>query len=130
CRTGLFDAFHDAWLPEEWHVVGDRAVAIGDGAFVLRPEFVAHWDYIIWLDIHMETMVERARRRDAPWVGSEWAVEERYRRHWIPTHEFYERLDDPQSFAHAIVDNRDPGAPRLVRLSRLSTQAGERRPWE
>ena len=23
CRTALFDAVHDTWLPEEWHTVGD-----------------------------------------------------------------------------------------------------------
>ena len=117
CRTALFDAFHDAWLPEEWHVVGDPTVAIVDGAFLLRPEFIDHWDHIIWLDIDMETMVERARRRDVAWVGSEQAVEERYRRHWIPTHELYERLVEPESFAHAIVDHRDPREPRLLRLT-------------
>src|SRR5215212_8253801 len=38
CRTALFDAFHDALLPEEWRVVGDQAVAIVDGAFLLRPD--------------------------------------------------------------------------------------------
>ena len=35
CRTALFDSFHDVWLPEEWHTVGDQAVAIVDGAFLL-----------------------------------------------------------------------------------------------
>jgi len=117
CRTGLFDAFHNTWLPEEWQTVGDRTVAIVDGVFLLRPDLAGNWDYVIWLEIDMETMVERARRRDVAWVGSEQVVEERYRKHWIPTHERYERLDDPQAFAHAIVDNREPGKPRLLRLT-------------
>jgi uridine kinase len=115
-RTALFDSFHDAWLPEEWRTVGDQAVAIVDGAFLLRPELAGHWDYVIWLDIDMETMVERARRRDVAWVGSEQAVEERYRRHWIPTHELYERLTDAPARAHAVVDNRDLRRPVLLRL--------------
>jgi uridine kinase len=118
CRPALFDSFHDAWLPEEWRAVGDRAVAIVDGAFLLRPELAAHWDYIIWLDIDMETMVERARRRDSAWAGSEQVVEERYRRRWIPTHELYERLTDAPARAHAVVDNRDLQRPSLLRLSR------------
>jgi uridine kinase len=117
CRTALFDALHDAWLPEEWHAVGDQTVAVVDGAFLLRPELAGHWDYVIWLDIDMETMVERARHRDVAWVGSEQAMEERYRRHWIPTHELYERLTEPRTRAHAVIDNRNPQAPRIHRLS-------------
>lgn len=118
CRPALFDAFHDAWLPEEWRVVGDEAVAIIDGAFLLRPELAGHWDYVMWLDIDWETMVLRARNRDVAWVGSAQVVEERYRRHWIPTHERYERLTGGSSSAHAVVDNRCAEAPRLLRLAR------------
>ncbi len=117
CRTALFDAFHDAWLPEEWHVVGDQAVTIIDGIFLLRPGLADLWDYVVWLDIDMETMVARARRRDMAWVGSEQVVEERYRRHWIPTHELYERLVEPRTHAHAVIDNRNLQAPRIHRLS-------------
>jgi uridine kinase len=118
CRIALFDAFHDVWWPEEWHAVGDCTVAIIDGVFLLRPELAGHWDYVVWLDIDMETMVERARRRDVAWVGSEDVVEERYRRHWIPTHELYERLIKPETSAHAIIDNRRPQEPTVLRLAR------------
>ncbi|HZU77464.1 MAG TPA: uridine kinase [Dehalococcoidia bacterium] len=118
CRTALFDSFHDGWLPEEWRDVGDTAIAICDGVFLLRPELADHWDYLIWLDIDMELMVERARRRDVAWVGSERRVVERYRRHWIPTHELYERLTAAPDRADAVVDNHDPAAPRILRLTR------------
>lgn len=117
CRPALFDSFHDVWLPDEWRAVGDQAVAIVDGVFLLRPELAGHWDYLIWLDIDDETMVERARQRDVAWVGSADVVEERYRRHWIPTHELYERLTDAPAHAHAVVDNRDLQRPTLLRLS-------------
>ena len=117
CRTALFDSFHDAWLPETWHAVGDHAVAIVDGAFLLRPELVTHWDFVVWVEIDFETMVERARRRDVAWVGSEIVVEERYRRHWIPTHELYERMVDPRTHAHAVIDNRDFWSPKILRLA-------------
>jgi uridine kinase len=117
CRPALFDAFHDTWLPEAWRLVGERAVAIVDGVFLLRSDLAEHWDYRIWLDIDIETMVERARRRDVAWVGSEQVVEERYRRHWVPTHELYERLTDAASLADVVLDNRDVQRPRLLRLS-------------
>lgn len=118
CRPSLFDSFHDTPFPEEWHEVDAHTVAIVDGAFLLRPELASHWDFVIWLDIDMEMMVERARRRDVAWVGSADVVEERYRRHWIPTHQLYEALVAPQSLAHAVIDTRDLNAPRIVRLTR------------
>jgi uridine kinase len=117
CRPALFDSFDDEWFPEEWFQVGDETVAVVDGAFLLRPELAGHWDYVIWLDIDMETMVARACDRDVAWVGSAKVVEERYRRHWIPTHELYERLVNPQAYAHALIDNRHPQTPKLLRLA-------------
>ncbi len=116
CRTGIFDSFHDTWLPEEWHQVARDAVVLVDGAFLLRPELVASWDYIVWLDIDWETMLERARRRDVAWVGSEQLVLDRYRNHWIPTHQLYERDSSAREHAHAIVDNRNIDEPTILRL--------------
>jgi len=117
CRTALFDSLADRPFPEAWISVGDQDVAIIDGIFLLRPEFADQWDFIIWLDIDMETMVQRACDRDVAWVGSAQEVEDRYRRHWIPTHELYERLTSPSAQAHAVIDNRCCAAPKVVRLS-------------
>lgn len=117
CRPSLFDSYHDVWFPDVWVEVSADAVAIVDGAFLLRPELAAHWDYVIWLDIDMETMVERARRRDVAWAGSEEVVIERYRNLWIPTHDLYERLVAPMTKAHAIIDNRDVHAPTIRKLA-------------
>lgn len=120
CRTALWDAFSDKEVPEQWHHVGERDIAIVDGAFLLRPELAGQWDYVIWLDIDNETMVNRALQRDVAWVGSTRVVEERYRRHWVPTHELYEQLTSAPSRAHAFVDNRVLQEPRLLRLTRPS----------
>jgi hypothetical protein len=49
-------------------------------------------------------------------VGSEQQVVERYRRHWIPTHELYERLTDAPARAHAVIDNRNVQEPVIRRL--------------
>lgn len=117
CRLALFDAFQDEWLPETWIQVGPTTIVFIDGVFLLRPEFAGLWDYSIWIDIDVETMIERARRRDVAWVGSDQDVVERYRRHWVPTHEFYERLASPVQHAHAVIDNRDIEAPVIRKLS-------------
>jgi uridine kinase len=115
CRTALFDSSHDVWFDEQWHVVGTECVLIVDGAFLSRPELIREWDYLVWLYVDTETMVERARRRDVAWVGSAEVVEQRYRDRMIPTHLLYERLVDPQRHAHAVVDMRDLDAPGIIR---------------
>jgi len=119
CRTALFDSYHDAWLPEEWHAVGATCVLIVDGAFLQRPELRTGWDYLIWLDIDAESMVARARQRDVAWVGSEEVVVDRYRRRMIPSHALYDELAQPRERANTVIDTRDLGAPRIVKLGRL-----------
>jgi hypothetical protein len=81
----------------------------------------ASWDYLMWLDIDFETMIERARKRDAAWVGSEAIVAKRYRRLWIPIHRLYEQLTNARARADAFIDNRDVQSPVLRRLGRLPT---------
>ena len=115
CRTAMLDSFNDVLLPEEWHDLADEAVVIVDGIFLLHPELAMHWDYVIWLDADVEIMVERARKRDAAWVGSAAAVEQRYRQFRQPVHELYERLASPAAQAHAILDNSNIEQPKLVR---------------
>ncbi|GAB2564292.1 uridine kinase [Gracilibacillus alcaliphilus] len=105
-------------MPEQWHHVGDRDIAIIDGIFLLHSELAGYWDYVIWLDIDNETMVKRALQRDVAWVGSTQAVEERYRRFWIPAHERYEQLTLAPSRAHAFIDNQGFTEPKLLRLSK------------
>jgi uridine kinase len=117
CRPALFDSYNDVWLPEEWVDVGADTIAIIDGAFLLRTELAGHWDYVIWLDIDIETMVDRARQRDVAWTGSEERVVERYRNLWIPTHLLYERLVEPMSKADLVIDNRDVTAPEILRFA-------------
>src|SRR6185437_12271535 len=95
CRTRLFDSYHDEWLTEEWHFPPTNAIALVDGGFLLRPELAELWDYVVWLDIDHDTMIERARRRDVAWVGSEDVVVERYRQRMIPAHTLFERLAHP-----------------------------------
>jgi len=116
CRTRLFDSYHDRWLPEEWHVAPADAVLVADGGFLFHPELAELWDFVIWLDIDIGTVVARARRRDVAWVGSADEVERRYRQRTIPAHELYERLTNPAERAHAVVDNREIASPKIVRL--------------
>jgi uridine kinase len=121
CRTALLDSFNDVALPEAWQGVTDDTVAIVDGIFLLRPALADLWDYVIWLEIDVETMVERACKRDVAWVGSVEAVERRHRGFWQSAHNLYEQLDEPSRCAHAVIDNRLIERPRILRIVRPAT---------
>jgi uridine kinase len=116
CRTRLFDSYHDTWLPAEWHLVASGTVLVADGAFLLHPDLADLWDFVIWVHVDEETMIDRARRRDVAWVGSVDVVEQRYRQRVVPVHHLYEREAQPVERAHAVIDNRQIGSPRIVRL--------------
>jgi uridine kinase len=118
CRLALWDAFHDAPAAGEVVQVPEDAVVVVDGAFLLRPELRDCWDYVIWVQVDPDTMVERGVARDVAWVGPEQAVRERYRRLWIPLHELYERHTGAPGLADVVVDNSDPAHPRLERAGR------------
>lgn len=120
CRPALFDSLHDQLLPEEWRELAPDVVAVVDGVFLQRAEFVQHWDYLIWLDVDAETIVQRARQRDLAWLGANAAdeVERRYRERVLPAHALYERLTGAPTRAHAIIDNRNPARPVISRLAR------------
>jgi uridine kinase len=98
--------------------VPEDAVVVVDGAFLLRPELRDCWDYTIWVRVDWATMLERAAARDVAWVGSEQEVRRRYRRLWVPLHRRYERDTGAPELADAVVDNTDPGHPRIERLRR------------
>jgi uridine kinase len=115
CQLALWDAFHDVAAAGEVVQVPEDAVVVVDGAFLLRPELRDCWDYVIWVQVDWDTMVERGVARDVAWVGPEQAVRERYRRLWIPLHELYERHTGAPGLADVVVDNTDPAHPRLER---------------
>ena len=89
-----------------------------DGCFLAKPALRPAWDFMIWLDVSFETMIERAAGRDVAWVGDASLVRRRYQTFWRATHSLYERLG-VRDTADAIVDNDDASRPRLIRLRRV-----------
>ena len=90
-------------------------ILVVDGCFLAKPALRAAWDFVMWLDVSFETMVERASRRDVAWVHHEAKVRRHYQTFWRDTHSLYESLG-PRETADAIVDNEDALRPRLIRL--------------
>jgi uridine kinase len=128
CRLALFDAYHDHPRAEHWHVAPHESVVIVDGIFLLRPELVRHWEYVIWLEIDLEESLRRARARDVAWVGSKDVVERRYRNRNFPAHRLYREARRPLDVADVVIDNSDPESPRIIQLR--SGNSGTHEPSE
>jgi len=98
--------------------VAPGTILVVDGVFLLLPTLRDQWDLTIWLQIDWQTMLSRAERRDVAWVGSPEGVRARYQQHWIPRHELYERLVDPERMTDIVVDNNDVDHPVVIRARR------------
>jgi len=114
-RTAVWDSYRDEPISREPETLEDDGILLVDGAFLFKPELEPHWDLVIWLDIDIELMIERARTRDVAWVGSEEVVVERYRNRWAPMHLHYEKLYQPREKADVVIDHSDFEAPVVLR---------------
>lgn len=114
-RLALHDSLRDQSIEGAEASAAADALAVVDGAFLLRPELRDGWDLVIWLDIGFETMIRRAVARDVAWQPDPEAIRRRYLERWRPTHELYE-ASGARELAHVVIDNEDPSAPTLVRM--------------
>lgn len=119
--------WHDGWnegeIDEPERMAPDDAVLLLDGVFLLRPERDGLWDVRVLVDVDAELGLARGVERDLVFEAPETrdAGRERrirvWRERYLPADDAYLRAVDPIALADAVVDNRDPEAPRL-RLAR------------
>ncbi|WP_327637078.1 uridine kinase [Kribbella sp. NBC_00482] len=91
------------------------AILVADGAFLQRPELDGYWDLRIYVDVSFETVLRRGAARDAAWMDSLAAAEERYRTRYIPGEQMYVDQVHPAERAQLIVNNEHPSNPTLTR---------------
>jgi uridine kinase len=94
-------------------VAGRTAVLVLDGIFLLHPRLRESWDFSVLVTAAPEATIPRARARDAVHFGSPDAVEERYRRRYLPAYELYAAEARPEEHASVVVENDDPVHPAL-----------------
>jgi uridine kinase len=61
-----------------------------------------------------EIALARAAERDMNLTGTAEAVEERYRRRYIPGQQLYFARCHPEANADMIIDNRQPAQPEIT----------------
>lgn len=87
------------------------AVLLFDGVFLLRKELFDRWDLRIFMSVTFEQALNRSRLRDRTTLMSADQVEQRYRRRYIPSQQFYFETDSPTEHADIIVYNDEPQQP-------------------
>ena len=94
-----------------------------DGLFLLRPELCSCWDYSIFAQADFQVTLERAAERDPGLVGSSDAIRDRYTHRYVPGQRLYVAEERPQRQASVVVDNNDPGRPRITHAPRPGHRA-------
>ncbi len=114
-RTSAFDYKTDSPIASEPITAARDAILLMDGVFLLRPEINPYWDLRIFLDVPFERVIERAKVRDAAYLGGEQQVEDRYLKRYIPGQKLYLDGVHPEEKADIVIDNSDFNNPSIVR---------------
>lgn len=85
-------------------------VVIVEGMFLHRDELVGRWDLSVFLDVPFAETARRMAQRD----GTDPDPEHPSMRRYIGGQHHYLAACDPHRRATFVVDNTDPGAPRIT----------------
>ncbi len=110
-----WQAYSDEPGPSETLRVGEDAIVVVDGIFLLRPELRHHWDLVVWIEIDLATALTRALERDIAWVKSADVVRERYESRNFPAHDLSVDRTGGAAAADIVIDNTNPHRPVLLR---------------
>ncbi len=109
-----FDYRLDQRLDEPFKKARRDAVLLFDGVFLLRPELEHVWDLKIYLDVTFEESLRRGLERA---INDSSEAEELYMNRYIPGQKLYHIHSAPQRKADIVIDNNDPGNPRIAYMN-------------
>lgn len=112
-RLAAWDARVDAPAPAQDVVVAADAVVLVDGVFLLRPELLASWDLVIWLEVPAAIARARLVARDLA-RGSADEARRRHLERIFLAHDLHLREGLDMVAADVVIDNSDPEAPRWL----------------
>jgi len=114
CRLKMNDVHNELPHVPEWTDLADDAILIADGVYLGRPEFAAHWDYLVWLDVEVETSFHRSVERDSKRKPRALAIDH-HRNRSMPALALYLRETNARERANIVIDNNDLERPEIVR---------------
>jgi uridine kinase len=107
-RTATYDYRVDAPVEVPVQTPPSNAILLFDGVFLLRPELKEFWDFSIFVDVSIETVLARAEKRDALVLGGAVEVRRLYEERYLPGQKLYFDQCRPKERAAIVIDNNDP----------------------
>lgn len=89
---------------------------IVEGIFLLREDVREFIDYMVFLHVEPQEMLDRAYRRDVPHQGL--SVLRKYHEKYIPGQRFFLQQNRPQDHADVIIDNSRWHSPTVIPVAR------------
>jgi uridine kinase len=108
-RTAVFDHRTDSPVVAPLKHASDDAICIVDGIFLHRAELIEYWDFRIFVEVRVETGLERCAARD----GSSADPHADSNRRYVEGQEIYFSECNPRDLAHVIFVNDDLANPAL-----------------
>lgn len=118
-QRAVYDRATDTAVSPPATVAAIDAVLLFDGVFLLRKELFNRWDLRIFVSADFEKALDRSRIRDQTPLLSADEVEQRYRRRYLPSQQFYLETIRPADHADIVVHNNDPLQPTWHHPGRL-----------
>ncbi|MEU4215995.1 uridine kinase [Actinoplanes sp. NPDC026623] len=110
-RPVAHELANDTMLDPERRTAPPGAVLIVDGIFLHRDEIAGSWDLSVFLDVPFEVTARRMALRD----GTNPDPEHPGMRRYVQAQRHYFDACSPWERADIVIDNRDFGAPRIMR---------------
>lgn len=110
-RPAAFDHYSDSAVDGDMRQANPGDILIFDGIFLHRPELRDYWDLSIYLDVQFAQSIPRLAARD----GGPSDLGAPLNRRYIEGQQHYIRECDPARCASIVIDNSDPGYPRITR---------------
>jgi uridine kinase len=85
-------------------------VIVLEGIYLLKKEFLKHYDWTLWVECSFETALERALKRSQEHLPPE-ETKRAYRTIYFPAQEVHFRIDAPKTVADFILVNDPRLAP-------------------
>ena len=112
-RRRWHDLATDAYLDEAPARVPEQGVLVVDGVFAQRPELDGCWDLVVYVDATEAVRLTRMAERDGVPDDAEHPDQRRY----LDAQLIYLTRCRPLARADVVIDNTDPAAPRIHRIT-------------
>ena len=107
----VLDVPSDRFSEVRRYRVTSETTVVVEGVLLFRADLRRYLDCRIYVDVPEATTFARGPSRFT-WSAAE--VERRLRDRYLPGHRLYLTRDDPVTTSHLVVDNTDPGRPRIL----------------